>query len=152
MKRLLLTTAVAGVAALGAAAALPAGGDGIVTERYYAVETWRSIADSGRPNPGRPGPGDVYVSRQRLTALDGTRAGTAHGYLVGLRAPYAFSHWTASLPSGTLTLEGTLRPWSKASQRLVIVGGTGGYDGAQGTVAVSDAGTNGMLAVVRYRV
>jgi hypothetical protein len=151
MKRLLLTTAAAGLTVL-VAAALPAGGDDVVTERYYAIETWRSVADIGRPNPGRTGPGDVYVSRQRLTALDGTRAGTAHGYLVGLRAPYVYSHWTAMLPKGTLMLQGAGPRRTTGSQRFVIVGGTGGYDGVRGTVTVSDAGRNGALAVVRYRV
>jgi hypothetical protein len=94
----------------------------------------------------------VNLSRQRLSALDGARVGTAHGYIVGLRAPYLFSHWTAMLPKGTLTLEGVTRSGANVSQRLVIVGGTGGYDGARGTVSVSDAGKKGALAVVRYRV
>lgn len=152
MKRLLLTTAATGLTALVATTALPAGGDGIVTERYYAVETWSSIADNGRPNPGRTGPGDVYLSRQRLTTLDGTRVGTAHGYIVGLRKPFMFSHWTALLPNGTLTLEGATRTGTNVTQRLVIVGGTGRYHGARGSVTVSDAGTKGGLAVVRFRV
>jgi hypothetical protein len=152
MKRLLLTTAAAGLTVLVGATGLPAGGDGVVTERYYARETWSSFADLGRANPGRRGPGDVYLSRQRLSALDGTTVGTAHGYLVGLRAPYVFSHWTAMLPKGTLTLEGAMRTGTNDPQRFVIVGGTGGYDGARGTVSVSDAGKMGSLAVVRYRV
>jgi hypothetical protein len=152
MKRLLLTTAAVGLTVLVAPNALPAGGDGIVTERYYALETWSSIADNGRPNPGDTGAGDFHLSRQRLTTLDGTRVGTAHGYLVGLRTPYVFSHWTALLPKGTLTLEGATRVGTSVPQRFVIVGGTGGYDGARGTVSVSDAGKMGSLAVARYRV
>jgi hypothetical protein len=152
MKRLLLTTAAAALIALVAATALPASDDGVVTERYYAFETWSSVSDIGRPNPGRTGPGDVYISRQRLSTLDGRRAGTAHGYIVGLRAPFVFSHWTAMLPKGTLMLEGATSLRATGTQRFVIVGGSGGYDGAHGTVSVSDAGKNGSLAVVRYRV
>jgi hypothetical protein len=125
---------------LVAATALPAGADGVVTERYYALETWSSVADNRLPNPGRTGAGGVYLSPQRLTTLDGTRVGTAHGYLVGLRAPYVFSHWTAMLPEETLTLEGAMRAGSNVSQRFAIVGGTGGHDGARGTVSVSEAG------------
>jgi hypothetical protein len=152
MKRLLLTTAAAGLTALVATTALPAGGDGVVTERYYARETWSSLTDIGPANPGLMGAGDVYLSRQQLSALDGTRVGTAHGYIVGLRAPYVFSHWTAMLPKGTLILEGATNAGTSRAQRFVIVGGTGGYDGARGTVSASDAGKNGTLAVVRYRV
>jgi Allene oxide cyclase barrel like domain len=152
MKRLLLTTAAAVLIALVEPTALPASDDGVVTERYYAFETWSSVSDIGRPNPGDTGPGDVYLSRQRLSTLDGRRVGTAHGYIVGLRAPFVFSHWTAMLPKGTLTLEGATSLRTTGTQRFVIVGGSGGYDGARGTVSVSDAGKNGSLAVVRYRV
>lgn len=151
MKRFLLTTAVVGLTVLIAPAAPAAGGDVVVTERYYALETWSAIADNGRPNPGTTGPGDVYVSRQRLTTLDGRSVGTAYGYLVGLRMPYVFSHWTALLPHGTLTLEGAMQAGTKVAQRFVIVGGTGRYEGARGNVTVSDAGTNGALAVLRFR-
>ncbi|HEX2304036.1 MAG TPA: hypothetical protein VHH57_10475 [Gaiella sp.] len=152
MKRLLLTTAAAGLTMLVAATALPAGDDDVVTERYYAAETWSSFADTGRPNPGRAGPGDVYTSRLRLSTLDGTRVGTAHGYSVGLRAPFAFTHLTAMLPKGTLTLEGATNARTNGMQRFAIVGGTGGYDGARGSVSVSDAGKNGVLALLRFRL
>jgi hypothetical protein len=37
-------------------------------------------------------------------------------------------------------------------QRFAIVGGTGGYDGARGSVSVSDAGKNGVLALLRFRL
>ena len=145
---LLMLTALTGAAALYAA---PAGSSDLVTERYYARETWSSFADLGPANPGRRGPADVVVSRLRLTTPDGVKAGLAHGYAVGLRRPYVFSHWTAFLATGTLTLEGVSADSPAAGpQDLTIVGGSGEYRDAHGTVTASDAGTRGTLVVLRY--
>ena len=151
MKGLLLLVAV--TFGIGAMDAAPAGSSDPVTERYYAIETWSSFADLGRANPGRGGPADLSVSRLRLETPEGVRAGAAHGYVVGLRRPYVFSHWTAVLPNGTLTLEGaTSGARGSGPQDFAIVGGSGDYLGAHGTVTASDAGKRGTLVVVRYAV
>jgi hypothetical protein len=149
MKRMLLTL----VATLGAAGILapPAGSSGWTTERYYANEVWRSFADVGKANPSSGGPADLYVSQLRLTTLDGRRAGIANGYSVELRRPYVFGHWTSSVAQGTLSLEGAMSQAPTAGpQRLAIVGGSGRYEGAHGTVTVTDAGPDRSLAVVRF--
>jgi Allene oxide cyclase barrel like domain len=149
VKALLTIAATLGVSATLAA---PAGSNGWVTQRYHAAETWSAFADVGQRNPGRGGPADIYVSQLRLTTLDGTKVGVVNGYIVDLRAPMLYSHWTASLPDGTLTLEGaTSEAPGRGPQRYAIVGGSGVYEGSHGTVTASDAGKDGVLVVVRYR-
>jgi len=141
------------VATLGVAGTLaaPAGSGGWTTERYYTEEVWHSFADVGKANPSSGGPADLYVSQLRLTTLDGRPSGMANGYSIDLRRPYVFSHWTATMAQGTLTLEGSMSQATNAGpQRLAIVGGSGRYEGAQGTVTVSDAGSGRSLAVLRF--
>ena len=149
MRRMLLTLA----ATIGIAGTLatPAGSNDWTTERYYASEVWHSFADVGKASPSSGGPADLYVSQLRLTTLDGRRAGIANGYSIRLRRPYVFEHWTASVAQGTLTLEGAMSQAPTAGpQRLAIVGGSGRYEGAHGTVTVTDAGSDRSLAVVRF--
>ncbi len=140
-------------AMLGVAGTLatPAGSSGWITERYYTNEVWSSFADIGKANPSSGGPADVSVSQLRLSTRDGRRAGIANGYSVNLRRPFVFTHWTAVLARGTLTLEGSVSEAAKAGpQQLAIVGGSGRYDGAYGTITVTDAGAGRSLAVVRF--
>lgn len=141
------------VATLGIAGTLatPAGSSGATTERYLATEVWHSFADIGKASASSGGPTDVDVAQLRLSTPDGRGAGVANGYSINLRRPYVFTHWTATLSRGTLTLEGVMSGAPKAGpQRLAIVGGTGRYEGAHGTVTVSDAGAGRTLAVVRF--
>jgi hypothetical protein len=141
------------VATLGVAGTLaaPAGSGGWTTERYYTNEVWHSFADVGKANPASGGPADLYVSQLRLTTVDGRRSGIANGYSIDLRRPYIFSHWTATMAQGTLTLEGAMSQAPNAGpQRLAIVGGSGRYDGVHGTVTVSDAGSGRSLVVVKF--
>ena len=149
MKAMLLAL----VATLGVAGAVapPAGSSDATTERYLATEVWHSFADIGKVSPSSGGPSDVDVAQLRLSTPDGRRAGVANGYSVNLRRPYVFTHWTATLSRGTLTLEGVMSNAPRAgSQWLAIVGGSGRYEGAHGTVTVSDAGPRRTLAVVRF--
>lgn len=116
-------------------------------ERYYTAETWNSFADIGGKGAG---PGDVYTSQQTLTTPDGKTVGLVNGYGINLHKPYVFFHWTATVDTGTLTLEGAINLRNKAAT-YAIEGGTGRYTGARGTVTLTDAGKNRSLATVRYQ-
>jgi Allene oxide cyclase barrel like domain len=118
------------------------------TERFYSKETSHSFADIGKADGG--GPADVYVSQQLLADASGKRVGTVNGYGVNLTPPYVFFHYTGVIGSSTITLEGAVS-LRGAAQTYAIVGGTGRYAGARGTVTTSDAGARGSLVVVRYR-
>lgn len=119
-------------------------------ERYYAAQTWSAFDDIGVKDNG--GPGDVFTAQQSLTTLSGKSAGVVNGYGINLHKPYVFFHWTAALNDrSTLTLMGAVNLHDKITV-YAIEGGTGRYDGARGTVTLTDAGKKGTLATIRYRV
>lgn len=146
-KRLLLIPAIMAVTVAVFAAAAAAAAQASKVERYYTTETWHAFADIGKRDNG--GPNDIYTSQQTIKALDGRTVGVVNGYGVNLRAPFVFFHWTASLPKGTLTVEGAVDLHGKTAV-YAIAGGTGRYAGAHGTVTLVDAGSKGSLATVRY--
>jgi hypothetical protein len=146
MKTTLYVSVVLVAAILFVKASSATSGNWIV-ERYYASETWSSFADIGKKDNG--GPGDVYVSQQSLSTIDGRHVGVVNGFGVNLRKPYVFFHWTASLDGGTLTIGSAIDLMGKRAS-YPVDGGTGRYAGARGTVTITDASKNRSLVVVRY--
>jgi hypothetical protein len=122
-----------------------------VTATYLASSSAaaNTFADIGKKDNG--GPDDIYAAQQTLKTPEGEDVGTVNGYGVNLHPPYVFFHWTATLPSGTLTLESAV---NLRTNPVVysIEGGTGHYAGASGTVTLTDDGSKGTLATIRYRL
>ena len=136
----------AGVYAAGSAATP----GGTIVERYYTAETWSAFDDIGVKDNG--GPGDVFTAQQSLKTVDGKAAGIVNGYGINLHKPYVFFHWRAVRnDASTLTLMGAVNLHDKTVV-YAIEGGTGRYDGARGTVTLTDAGKKGSLVTVRYRL
>jgi hypothetical protein len=129
-------------------AAEPAGG--AMVERFYTDATWSSFADVGVKDNG--GPGDIFTAQQSLKTVDGKTVGIVNGYGINLHKPYVFFHWTATFTGGSsMTLMGAVS-LRNTSSVYAIEGGTGRYDGARGTVTLTDQGKKGTLAVLRYRL
>jgi hypothetical protein len=147
-KQWILGAGMLAVAATLFAATSSAAPHAWTVERYYTTETWRAFADIGKRDNG--GPDDVYAAQQSVKTLDGSTVGVVNGYGVNLHAPYVFFHWTATLTGGSLTLESAIDLKGKTAT-YPIEGGTGRYAGARGTVTLTDAGSKGTLAIVRYR-
>ena len=147
-KQWILSAVVLAVAATLYATASSAAPHAWTVERYYTAETWRAFADIGKKDNG--GPDDVYAAQQSVKTLDGSTVGVVNGYGVNLHAPYVFFHWTATLTGGSLTLESAIDLKGKTAT-YPIEGGTGRYAGVRGTVTLTDAGSKGTLAIVRYR-
>jgi hypothetical protein len=148
--RAALGVAVLAIAAGAYAVASRATPGGTIVERYYTAETWSAFADIGAKDNG--GPGDVYTAQQSLKTLDGKTDGMVNGYGINLHKPYVFFHWTATRNDGsTLTLMGAVSLRDKTTV-FAIEGGTGRYDGARGSVTLTDAGKKGTLVTVRYRL
>jgi hypothetical protein len=145
-RTLIALAAVAATAAVIYATASSASPNAWTVERYYSNETSHVFADIGAKGAG---PADVYVAQQSLRSTGGEKVGVVNGYGVNLHRPYVFFHWTAALDAGTLTVEGAV-DLRRDVQVYAIVGGTGRYAGARGTVTSSDAGKRGSLVVVRY--
>jgi Dirigent-like protein len=146
-KRWLLIPALVAVAVTVYSTASTAAAPPWAVERYYTTETWHAFADVGKKDNG--GPDDVYVAQQTLETPAGTSVGVVNGYGVNLHAPYVFFHWTAALSGGTLTIEGAVNLRKKTTV-YAIAGGTGRFAAAQGTVTLTDAGSKGALATIRY--
>lgn len=147
-RRWLLIPALLTLAATLYATASTAASPAWTTERYYTHETWHAFADVGKRDNG--GPADIYAAQQALTSTDGANVGNINGYGVNLHPPYVFFHWTATLTGGSLTLESAINLKNKTST-YPIEGGTGRYAGARGTVTLTDAGSKGSLATIRYQ-
>jgi hypothetical protein len=85
-------------------------------------------------------PGDSVVTRGTLRDAAGARAGVVHGQFVvtGGRSPDTTEQVTATfvLAGGQLAAQGVIDQ-EGASEVLPIVGGTGRFDGATGTVEIS---------------
>jgi hypothetical protein len=123
---------------------------GTIVERYHTAATWSAFDDIGVKDNG--GPGDVFTAQQSLTTLDGKSIGVVNGYGINLHKPYVFFHWTAARNDGsTMTLMGAVSLHDKTTV-YPIEGGTGRYDGARGTVTLTDEGKKGSLVTVRYRL
>jgi len=149
-KRWILSAGLLAAAAVAYANASNAAARGSTVEHYYTNETWHSFADIGSKDNG--GPADVYVAQQSMTSSDGKKMGVANGYGINLHRPFVFFHWTATMTNGsTLTLEGAVS-LRETTTVYPIEGGTGRYEGARGTVTLSDAGKKGTLVTIRYRV
>ncbi|HEV8103023.1 MAG TPA: hypothetical protein VGP69_04720 [Gaiellaceae bacterium] len=149
MKTILLLTATLAAVTATYLASSSAAANTWTTEHYATTETWHAFADIGKKDNG--GPDDIYAAQQTLKTPEGEDVGTVNGYGVNLHPPYVFFHWTATLPSGTLTLESAV---NLRTNPVVysIEGGTGHYAGASGTVTLTDDGSKGTLATIRYRL
>jgi hypothetical protein len=119
---------------------------GWTTKRYYSHQTSHYFADIGTKGGS---PDDIYVSQQTLTDTSGKTVGIVNGYGVNLHKPYVFFHYTGVVGKGSITLEGAVN-LKHTEQVYGILGGTGAYTGARGTVTISDAGKHGSLVVIRY--
>jgi Dirigent-like protein len=132
------TTAIIGTVAVASGPSAAA-----TSERYYVKETWHAF--SGNPNNGKPT--DIYAFQDTVTSTSGKQVGSVNGYAVNLHPPFVAWSATAILPSGTLTVAASYSVQANPST-LQIVGGTGSYLGARGTVTLTDAGSRGSLAVI----
>jgi hypothetical protein len=113
------------------------------TERYYLSQTWHAVSRVARN--GRPT--DIYALQDEVTTTNGAHAGVVDGYAINLRPPMVAWSATATLGTGTLVFSGAY-PLSGGERRLVIVGGTGAYDGVRGFATLTDAGSRGDLATL----
>src|SRR5262245_2210945 len=113
-----------------------------------------------RPPKGTPSKGDEIAQRSRLRnavvqfdrsagALVGSDVGVAT--FVSIEPPRATLKATATLPGGTIDVAGTIHPGA-AQGTIAVVGGTGVFAGARGTVDVRNLTPSGAIARNVYRL
>jgi len=106
--------------------------------RLRSVTVASSFKD---PLPTGPSKGDVYSGRFRLLNVvpqfgraAGAAVGTEHSSLAITSRTTAVTHGVVSLPGGTITYGGRGRLGSSAP--IPVLGGTGRFAGARGTLTV----------------
>jgi hypothetical protein len=130
------------LAAAGAALALAgvAAGTGSAQEQPTTLELVQRSSETrsgfvDAPPRRREGPGDLFTVAGPVRDASGRRTGRADASFVQTTARHAQGTATFSLPSGTLVATGVVD--SGRSDRLAIVGGTGAYADASGTVSLT---------------
>ena len=138
-----LVVMLALVAGIGATP-LQAATRGTTIERYYVTEHWHAFS---RPNATDGRPTDLYAFQSAVTTTAGAKVGTVDGVAINLRAPMVYWNATATLPQGTVLVQGAY-PLKGGTRVLVIAGGTRGYAGVRGTALLTDAGSRGDLVTL----
>jgi hypothetical protein len=134
------------LAAAGAAVALAgvAAGTGSAQEQpstlelvQRSTETRTGFVDT--PPRRREGPGDLFTVSGPVRDSSGRRTGRSDAMFAQTSAKHAQGSATFALPSGTLVASGALDNSGRSARgdRLAIVGGTGAYAGASGTLELT---------------
>jgi hypothetical protein len=82
-------------------------------------------------------PGDLATFTNYLTTMTGKRVGRTYASCVattGGKNPALQCTGTFVLPAGTLTGSALIQAGGKSVQRIAILGGTGAYEGARGSI------------------
>lgn len=116
--------------------------------RFVAHDIGGNMAldDLADPKGGRPGIGDLLAFTQRLTRA-GRTVGRVSNVAVGVDAQRNLFHATGtlSLVHGTVEFGGLVSQTSHFV--LAVTGGTGKYNGAQGTLGFSQSGGRQLLTL-----
>jgi hypothetical protein len=131
---------VLGIAALASAVALPAEAAGPKVIQLLSIETSQRITDV---DPKGNSTGDKWYSTSRLQNLapqfglpKGAVVGTDRGTMTVLGPTSASLDSTTKLPGGTLRVRGRVRLRPQGGLIFPVVGGTGLFAGARGTLTI----------------
>jgi autotransporter-associated beta strand protein len=140
LRRLAAVLLAAAVSA-GAAAGAPAGGNAekvtiSVTSILVSMKT-KDVKPAGLSRGDRR----IYRNTLRNAVAQfgkpkGAKVGSDSGTLTLTGAHTARYSGTARLPGGTLVVRGAVKPVNQTELRIAVVGGTGRYSSARGTLTV----------------
>jgi hypothetical protein len=143
--KLLLTAVLAGAALAGGQAARAGDATGGTTVAYNLRFLGPTAVVNVHPHArhsvqAEPLPGDALYARSRVSELDGRRAGrTSEACTMTVRRPATFDCSLALIfrDGSQLLVRGAIDPM-RTPWTAPVVGGTGRYAGASGTVRVTD--------------
>jgi hypothetical protein len=126
--------------ALAVPASSPAAA-GPATIALIAHTTGVTVTDRGPKGPSR---GDRYVTTSRLVNAQrqfgkkkGAVVGSDRGVVTLTSTRTARITGVATLPGGTIRIRGTMKEQPDATLVVPVVGGTGAFSGARGTLTVN---------------
>ena len=137
------------IAASIAAAALVSGigassggaSTGVASLRFYERPGPTSVVDNA-PKGKKAGRGDLIVYANPVFDRQGTQVGTDHGVCTVLSSSQSQCEATLALPKGQIVTHGLQGMTS--SFEVAVIGGTGAYAGARGTMTarpIKDGGS-----------
>jgi len=140
MRRLSLLI-IAALAAAATALVLAVGGSAQGNPHTIQLVE-RTVQNTQVHNPPKGfSQGDEFVFRSKLTDTSGQRAGTDGGYCIftkaARRSPVAECSASLFLSDGKISVSGGANLGGR-KVLLPVVGGTGAYEGAQGTLLVEE--------------
>jgi hypothetical protein len=127
------------IAASFAAAALVSGvgassggaSSGVASLRFYERPGPTAIVDNA-PKGKKASRGDIIVYANPVFDRQGTQVGTDHGVCTVLNTSQTQCDATLALPKGQIVTHGLQS--AKTSFEVAVIGGTGAYAGARGTM------------------
>jgi hypothetical protein len=144
MKRLALVIVAAGAATAGGAAVVGSTGAQVPapptgTLELVALDREGRFRFVDTPPRRRENPGDSFLVTQRLRDTSNRRVGRAHATLTFTpgRPPTAEGSGTFLLRAGRIVVSGLIDEAGR-TDTLVIVGGSGAYTGATGTMLIRE--------------
>jgi hypothetical protein len=137
------------VAALvtGVAASSSTATRGVAFLRFYERPGPRTTVD--RVPKGKIG--DVFLYSNPIFDRQGTRVGTDHGVCTMLDARQSQCNATLTLPKGQIVTLGLHGPEPESKYQAAVIGGTGAYSAARGTLItrpLKDGGWTILISLV----
>jgi hypothetical protein len=150
--KLLGLTGIAALVLATAAGARP----GATVIRVVSVATAQQVHDAP---PKGPSKGDYVVVDDKLTNAaaqfgkkKGALVGTDHAIEKNVGANRVMVDGIARLPGGTIHFKGELKIRQNGIASVAVVGGTGDFQSAKGTVAIANLTKDGKTALNVYTI
>jgi len=142
-----LLIGLAAVVSLGVAAAVGRASSGAAALHFYERQGPSTFVDNP-PKGKQPSAGDAFVFANPVYTRHGGRVGSDHGNCTILRAKPLVAQCTSTLqlPQGQLMILNLNT--GKPSLTAAVVGGTGEFAGAHGTLTTHTAGKADTLDIV----
>lgn len=152
MKHARVTALAASVAAAslagGAGASTVVASSTVATLHLYERPGPSSFVNNG-PQGKRPGRGDIVIYANRVFDRHGTQVGTDHGVCTVISTRLSECDATVVLPKGEIVTHGLQGPGRRGFD-VAVIGGTGAYAGARGTMSthpIKDGGSTILISL-----
>ena len=147
MRHAWLLIGLAAVVSLGVATAVGRASSGGAALHFYERQGSTTFVDNA-PKGKEPTAGDVFVFTNPVYTRHGSRVGSDHGSCTIVRGKPLVAQCTSTLqlPQGQLMILNV--DTGKRSFSAAVVGGTGGFAGAHGTLSTHTVGKADTLEIV----
>ena len=153
MKHARVTAIAASVAAAtvvsGVGASSSGASAGVAALRFYERSGADARSIDNAPKGKKAGRGDVVLYANPVFDRTGTQVGTDHGVCIVLVPGQSQCDSTLALPKGQIVTHGL--QGAKSGFDLAVIGGTGAYSGARGTMTmrpIKDGGSTLLISLL----